>query len=167
MSSKVGHRTIPGWSFTAILFTLALTLASSQQVWAKDITVTVDEADLIRLDRPANEIIIGNPSIADVAVQNGQLLVVTGKSFGLTNVIVLDVKGDEILNRKVRVKTDRSRLVRVHKGRERATYDCDNRCEATLTIGDAEGHFEAINKSIRNKFGVAQAALEGGDSGGQ
>lgn len=167
MSSKVGRQTIRGWHVIAIVCALAFTLSWTGEARAQDISVTVDEAELVRLDHPASEVIIGNPSIADVAVQNGKLLVVTGKSFGLTNVIVLDVQGKEILDRKVRVRTDRSRLVRVHKGRERATYDCDNRCEATLTVGDAEGHFEAINKSIRNKFGVAQAALEGGDSGGQ
>jgi Flp pilus assembly secretin CpaC len=37
----------------------------------------------------AAEVIIGNPTIADVSVQGGNLLVVTGKSFGVTNIISL------------------------------------------------------------------------------
>lgn len=37
-------------------------------------------ATLVRLDRPAAEIVAGNPSIADVSVQSGKVLVVTGKA---------------------------------------------------------------------------------------
>jgi Flp pilus assembly secretin CpaC len=55
-----------------------------------DIIVKYDQSQLLRLKRPAAEIIIGNPSIADVSVQSGNLLVITGKSFGVTNIITLD-----------------------------------------------------------------------------
>ncbi|MEZ5828402.1 MAG: pilus assembly protein N-terminal domain-containing protein [Hyphomicrobiales bacterium] len=54
-----------------------------------DIEVLIDEATLLRLERPAAEIVVGNPSIADVAVQNGKSIVLTGKSFGETNLIAI------------------------------------------------------------------------------
>ena len=59
---------------------------------AEDLIVNYDQSQLVRLPRPAAEIIIGNPAIADVNVQNGNLLVVTGKTFGITNLIVLDAQ---------------------------------------------------------------------------
>jgi Flp pilus assembly secretin CpaC len=158
-----------GWVTTAtgvILGAVVLIAAWSGTATAADITVPSDEARLVRLDRPATEVIVGNPSIADVAVQNGKLLVVTGKTFGITNVIVLDARGREILNKKVRVGTDNARLVRIYKGRGRSSYDCAPRCETALVIGDAEGHFESLSKETRNKFGIAQQALEG-EQGGQ
>src|SRR3972149_3054878 len=57
------------------------------------VQVLVDQATLVRLDRPAAEIVVGNPSIADVSVESGKVLVVTGKSFGETNLIVMDADG--------------------------------------------------------------------------
>jgi Flp pilus assembly secretin CpaC len=34
---------------------------------------------LLRLERPASKIVVGNPSMADVGVQSGKVLVITGK----------------------------------------------------------------------------------------
>lgn len=133
---------------------------------AKDIVVPIDEARLVHMDRPGAEVIVGNPSIADVAVQNARTLVVTGKTFGITNVIVIDAQGREVLNQKVRVQTDQRRLVRIYKGKGRSSYDCTPRCETALIPGDHGDHFEALAKEIRNKFGIAQSALDG-EPGGQ
>ena len=56
---------------------------------ANDLIVKYDQSQLLRLPRPAAAIIIGNPTIADVSVQGGNLLVVTGQSYGITNIIHL------------------------------------------------------------------------------
>jgi Flp pilus assembly secretin CpaC len=69
---------------------LSIAGSSLAQTRAEDLVVNYDQSQLVKLPRPAAEIIIGNPSIADVTVQNGNLLVVTGKTFGITNMIVLD-----------------------------------------------------------------------------
>jgi hypothetical protein len=136
-------------------------LAMTGNVAAQDISVAIDEARLLRLERPGAEIVVGNPSIADISVQNGQLLVVTGKSYGISNIIVLDTQGREILNRRLRVTTDTRRMVTLHKGKNRHTLDCHNRCETALVPGDAPDHFDAVSKTVRGKFGVAQSAVDG------
>src|ERR1019366_2351496 len=51
-----------------------------------DITVGVDRAQVLRVSRPADVFIVGNPAIADATVQDSQTLVITGKSFGSTNI---------------------------------------------------------------------------------
>lgn len=140
-------------------------LAATGDARAQDITVPLDEARLIHLEQPVSDVIVGNPSIADIAVQNGQLLVVTGKSFGMTNLIVLDARGEEIVNRNLRVRSPSARTVRMHKGGARFSYDCPERCETMLVPGDNSDFSSAVSTGIREKIGVAQSAAEG-DAGG-
>ena len=78
---------------------------------AEDLIVNYDQSQLVKLSRPAAEIIIGNPSIADVSVQNGSLLVVTGKTFGITNMIILDAQRNVILDQRILVKRDEAKVV--------------------------------------------------------
>lgn len=128
---------------------------------AGGLKVNVDQAKLIRLDKHGSEVIIGNPSIADVAVQSGKLLVLTGKSAGLTNLIVLDGSGGEVLNEQIFVSADQSQLLLLNKGASRETYICSPDCNPALMSGDSEKYFELLSKEIRNKLGLAQSAAEG------
>ena len=145
-------------AFAIFLFAAVFTTGGAQ---AKDIRVEIDEAMLLKLEHQAAQVIIGNPAIADVAVQNGKLLAITGKSFGVTNLIVVDSKGKQILSKNIAVGIDNSRYVTVHKGRSRASYICTPTCQAALIPGDNADHFEGISKEIRNKFGIAQSAADG------
>ena len=47
------------------------------------VTVNVDQAKLLRLPTRVATIVVGNPLIADVALQTGGVIVVTGKDNGL------------------------------------------------------------------------------------
>lgn len=129
-----------------------------------ELAVRIDEATLLRLDRASAEIIVGNPTIADVAVQSSTMLVITGKSFGLTNIIVLDAKGKEIVNTKVTVRTDERRVVTLRKGTARFSYHCAPRCQETLIIGDYAPQFEKIQKSTTAKFAIVNSSMAGGAS---
>ena len=124
---------------------------------AVNLNVEIDQATLVELEKPGAEVIVGNPSIADVAVQSGKLLVVTGKSAGLTNLMVLDGGGKLIYDKKVVVSADKKRLVTVSKGVARETYSCRPQCDPSLTPGDAEDYFEALAKGIRNKTSCLSA----------
>lgn len=128
---------------------------------AADLNVGVDQARLVRLEKPGVEVIIGNPSIADVSVQSGRALVLTGKSAGLTNLIVLDGAGQTVLDRKVFVSHDAARLVTVNKGAARETHSCSPACGPALMPGDAITFFDPLAKEIRNKLGLSQSAVEG------
>lgn len=128
---------------------------------AKELRVRIDQADIIRLDKRAVEVIVGNPSIADVAVQNGKLLVVTGKSVGLTNLMVLDGQGQMVYDKKISVSVDPKHLVTVNKGAGRQTYSCAPACGPVLVPGDTPTFTDDLNKVIRGKLGLAQASAEG------
>jgi len=127
----------------------------------RDVVVLIDQATMLRLERPAAEVVVGNPSIADVAIQDSKSLVLTGKSFGETNLIVLDAQGKVLINRRVMVAEPQSGYVTVYHGTNRATLHCAPNCETPLVIGDDPAYFDAIGKEIRTKQAIGQSSAEG------
>jgi Flp pilus assembly secretin CpaC len=55
--------------------------------------VHLDQAKVLKLPEKTATLVVGNPLIADVAVQPGGIMVVTGKSYGVTNLVALDRGG--------------------------------------------------------------------------
>ena len=126
-----------------------------------DVEVIIDEATLLRLDRPAAEIVVGNPSIADVSVQSGKVLVVTGKSFGETNLIVMDADGKVVVNRTLIVQEPRTGFVTLYKGASRQTLHCAPHCTPPLVIGDDKEYFKTIGEQIKTKQSISQSSAQG------
>lgn len=133
----------------ALIVMAALCLAASAR--ASDLVVAYDQSQLLRLPRPVASVIIGNPSIADVAIQGGNLLVVTGKTFGITNIIALDSERNIIQDQRVIVQRDEVRIVNLNKGALRQSYSCTPVCSPTLTIGDDKDYFDMISKHAETK----------------
>lgn len=163
---------VSGWLLQqTVLVSLAIIAAwtSIHPVAAADLIVRYDQSQLLRLPRPASEIIIGNPSIADVSLQGGNLLVVTGKTFGITNVIALDADRNVIQDQRVVVERDENRVVNLHKGGTRFTYSCSPNCETNLTIGDDKQYFDLVQKhnSDKTRFSEGSADSSGGSGAAQ
>jgi Flp pilus assembly secretin CpaC len=127
---------------------------------AADLMVRYDQSQLLRLPRAATEVIIGNPSIADVAIQGGNLLVVTGKSFGVTNIIALDAQRNVIQDQRVVVDHDDLRTLSLYKGTKRESYTCTPDCSPTITVGDGMEYFDAIAKSAQQKSNSSAANVD-------
>ena len=74
------------------------------------IDVNVDQAKLVKLPARVATIVVGNPLIADVTLQTGGLIVVTGKGYGATNFIAMDRAGEVLVDRVIQVEgpTDKS-----------------------------------------------------------
>jgi hypothetical protein len=128
---------------------------------AADLVVRYDQSQLLRLPRPVSEVIIGNPTIADVTVQGGNLLVVTGKTFGVTNIIALDADRNVIQDQRVVVDQDDRRTVAVYRGPLRSTYTCSPTCSPALVIGDDPKFFDAITKASQTKTGTSAPTQSG------
>ncbi len=149
-------------------FTLAAAVAlTTQQVAAEDLVVKFDQSQLLQLPRPAAEVIIGNPSIADVAIQAGNLLVVTGKSFGITNIIALDADRKVIQDQRIIVRRDEVRVVNVYKATDRWSYNCVPQCNPTLMPGDSDVFFERTLQHSQKKNSYSEGAAEKASAGGQ
>jgi hypothetical protein len=147
MTGTFGRRRLPIglWAWT-IVFAATFSLASAR---ADTVTVSIDQARVMKLPDNVSTIVIGNPLIADATLQSGGILVVTGKGFGETNMLALDRKGAVVMNETVQVLGPASKdLVVVYKGNERESYSCAPDCERRITLGDAPVYFNAtLNQS--------------------
>jgi hypothetical protein len=125
---------------------------------AESITVNVDDAQTLKLPDKVATIIIGNPLIADATLQSGGILVITGKSFGSTNMMALDRAGKTVMNTTVQVTGPKaSTLVVVYKGVNRESYSCTPECLPRITLGDD-------SKFFGDAMGQSAARIGGGGS---
>lgn len=105
------------------------------------VVVNLDHARIIRLPEKTQTVIVGNPIIADVAVQKSGIMVVTAKSFGETNLIALDATGNMLAESRVVVKASRDSVVTVQRGMERESYACAPACQPAIQLGDNQKFF--------------------------
>lgn len=153
-----------GSAWSRALFLAAATVCAALPMGsatADDLVVQYDQARLLRLPEPASSILVGNPSIAEVSMHSSTLLVVTGKTFGVTNLIVLDDTGRVIMSERLMVKADDQKVVSVQKGTASQTYNCVPKCEPVLKIGDDDNYYQSISKASESKMKIS----EGADSG--
>ena len=75
------------------------------------IAVYVDQAKLVKLPAKVSTIVVGNPLIADVTLQSGGIVVVTGKGYGATNFIAMDRNGEVLVDRQIHPVGRRFRCV--------------------------------------------------------
>lgn len=137
------------------LFTLGAGFAVAPAI-AETVIVEVDRAALLRLDAPATTVILGNPAIADALVQDPRLVVVTGKSYGSTNLIVLDSDGQTIEEITLHVRSAEDGMVTVQRGTARVSFNCAPFCERTLVVGDTADDYDELNTQIQNRINLSQ-----------
>jgi Pilus formation protein N terminal region len=149
----------------AFLLALVLTpaVAAHGAAAAETLTVVLDQAQIMALPERVGTIIIGNPLIADVALQAGGNVVITGKGYGSTNLIVLDRAGATVLTKTIQVVGPRDTVV-VYRGVDRESYSCAPRCERRITLGDAAPYFDATlgQAGVRTSSATGAAAAAPG-----
>lgn len=163
--SKGSSRAILAAMLASTMAIAAMTL-DAPEARANDLVVRYDQSQLLRLPRPAADLIIGNPSIADVSIQGGNLLVVTGKTFGITNIIALDADRNVIQDQRVVVTRDEGRMVNLLKGTSRQSFACTPNCSPTLTIGDETQFFDTVSKHNNTKAKISEGTSDSGGGGG-
>jgi Pilus formation protein N terminal region len=132
------------WRCAGIAAVCALTAMTPSVAGAAadTIDVVLDQAQIVRLPDRVGTIVVGNPLIADVTVQSGGLMVVTGKGYGRTNVIALDHRGAVLLEKAVQVLGPHNVVV-IYRGVDRESYSCAPKCERRITLGDTKDYFDA------------------------
>jgi Flp pilus assembly secretin CpaC len=104
---------------------------------ANDLAVVKDQSKVVKLATQASTIVVGNPAIADVSMQDGSTAFITGKGFGTTNVIAMDRDGRQIASFRVTVTSETARSVTLMKGNSQITLSCAPRCQPALGSEDA------------------------------
>ena len=122
------------------------------------IAVYVDQAKLVKLPAKVSTIVVGNPLIADVTLQSGGIVVVTGKGYGATNFIAMDRSGEVLVDRQIQVEGPTDQLVTVYRGVERESYSCMPICQRRITLGDGETYFKSVIDQAGTLSGQASAA---------
>ncbi len=124
------------------------------------ISVIVDRAKVLHISQPADVVIIGNPAIADATIQDSQTLIITGRSYGTTNLIVLDKEGQSIADKIVTVEPSNDQVVTVYRRALRQTLSCTPECSPILSLGDTPSVFESANSQIQAARSLANAAAK-------
>lgn len=137
--------------FAAAILSLAAAEANAGQIW-----LTMDQVRPYELVKPAGQIVVGNPAIADVTVQDKDRVFLFGKAPGMTNMYIFDDQGEFVDNLVIRVRATTQDMLVMHRGSERTTYTCTTNCEATVTVGDTANTFSQLNQQVNAK--VQQAA---------
>ncbi|HWJ88791.1 MAG TPA: pilus assembly protein N-terminal domain-containing protein [Pelagibacterium sp.] len=133
----------------------ALTPAVAQDQDTITVTVNANMARVLRINAPAATVIIGNPAVADVTIQDPQTLILTGKSFGRTNMIILDANGDPIADTVVEVAQLKSDTVTVFMGAQRTSVACAPSCQPVIMLGDDPNYTSGVITSSTLVEGAA------------
>ncbi|RAI34403.1 pilus assembly protein N-terminal domain-containing protein [Rhodoplanes serenus] len=125
------------------------------------LVVMLDQARLVRMPENVATIVVGNPLIADVSVQSGGVMVVTGKGYGITNLMALDRNGKVLMTENVQVQGAPDTVV-VYRGINRESYSCTPDCNRRITLGDMPLFFEQTISQTSSRNSRAQAGATGG-----
>lgn len=126
---------------------------------ASGIVVSMDRARIVKVPTGTQTLIIGNPLVADVTMLKGNgSMVVSGRSFGTTNLISLDASGNAIDETTIKVIAGNQSLV-VLRGTAQESYSCNPKCSPTVALGDDSKYMTDGVTNIKTRTG---AALTGG-----
>jgi hypothetical protein len=145
--------------FTMCLAGAATLLCASSVFAAQILEVEVDKSRMLTLPAQPGAIVIGNPSIADVST-NGDKLFVHGRTFGETNLMILDIEGNTILEYNLVTRHVSETAVAIYKGSNfggvsRESYSCYPLCESEMQAGDNPLYFNNILSAARGKTDFA------------
>jgi Flp pilus assembly secretin CpaC len=143
-------------AFRTVTIAAACVMLAAPAVALDSITVQTDHAQVLKLPPRATTIVIGNPMIADVTVQKNGSMVVTGKSYGTTNLIAQDPTGAVIGESLIKVEAASDGVVVLQRGLERETYSCTPQCQPTLSLGDVSKQFDTIGAQTTTRNGLAK-----------
>jgi Flp pilus assembly secretin CpaC len=124
---------------------------------SRPIRVVMDYARLVRLPEGAQTLVIGNPLVADVnMVKGNQLFVITGKSFGTTNLIVLDRAGQQVGESIVTVVPANDKVL-VQRGSHRESLSCNPKCVASIDPSDDNAYTQQVINAVMMHEGAMKA----------
>jgi Flp pilus assembly secretin CpaC len=119
---------------SAVLVALgAASVAGAVYAQSARLNVGIDQAQRVALRGAAASVIVGNPQIADVTVVDANTLYVTGKGYGVTEVVAVDAVGRTVFQSEVVVTgAAGSSTVRVWRGGQATEMACASSCAPSV-----------------------------------
>ncbi|WP_426124761.1 pilus assembly protein N-terminal domain-containing protein [Pararhizobium sp. PWRC1-1] len=129
-NTAIGARLLTtAFASLTLLTSLAIPAGAAEEM----LNVYMNHARVLKLDRPVSKVIIGNSDVADATVADAKTIVLTGRSFGTTNLVVLDTDGNAIVDERILVSIDEGNTVRVFRQTVRSVLSCTPNCEEHAT----------------------------------
>lgn len=119
------------------------------------IYVQIDQAKILRLPSETRTVIVGNPMVADISTLRDGTGILTAKSYGTTNLIVLGEKSEVLLETLIGVIAASENIVVVQRGFERETYSCSPICQPLVQVGDGASYFGSTQSQISSRNSLA------------
>ncbi len=135
---------------------IGLSLALAPAALADPFKVSVDQTVVLKLAAPANSVVIGNATVADVAVHDANTLLITGKAFGTTSLTVLDRSGRAIWENMLAVGGSAASELTIVRAGGTYTFSCVDKCRATPMVGDEPEHFQEVMQTVTSKASSAK-----------
>jgi Flp pilus assembly secretin CpaC len=120
------------FKFLSFVAATAITLSASatfSQSAEPGIEVVMNQAKIVKLTQDASTIVVGNPEIVDATVQDSRTIVLTGKGFGMTNLVILNPEGKAVVDQAVFVSRSDEKTLRVYRRAKVQTLSCTPFCE--------------------------------------
>lgn len=116
--------------FIALLPVLAAStlLVGPAQAQSGAVNVSVDGVQRVSLRGAAASVVVANPQIADVVVVDANTLVITGKGYGVTEVVAVDAIGRSLFQNRIVVTAGDAGTVRLWRGAEGTEMVCGSSC---------------------------------------
>jgi hypothetical protein len=149
----------------AIAAIAAAGLARTAQ--AETLSVPIDQSARLSLPAGAQNVMVGNPAIADVNLLDSHNAVLLGRAYGVTNLLVTDNRGRVLMDRQVVVSAPQTDRVTMFKGANASTpagvvnYACAaQRCERTPMPGENTSDYSNFDKPYTAYSDRAAAAAK-------
>ena len=133
--------------------------AAAGEVW-----VTMDTIGRYQMPDGVGQVVLTNPSVADVQVASATELLVFGRLPGFTDVIFQDADGRRLSQVRIRVGNEQAGLVTLYNGNTRYSFSCTTTCEQAMVVGDgALGDANRLAAQAQNKMllGAQTGSLTG------
>ncbi len=132
-----------------------------------NLKLSPDKSELVRLDKPAGSIIIGNPQHLNILADSPQTLVLIPKAQGATHFVVLDNKGEVIMQRHVIISGgEKEKYIRVRRScngktdcQDTSVFYCPDMCHEILL-----GSSEIVNNGPTTMQGSTSSSPEDVDT---
>jgi hypothetical protein len=157
LKERVMRRSI--WMLSMAFATL---LDAGSALAASITTVDLNESRRVMLHGTAANVFVADPAVADVAMIDTHSVIVLGKGYGVTQVLVTDQAGHTLLDSVVAVVGSDAGRVTVFRGQAVQDYHCSSRCETMNGGGGGPGPAGGNNSTVAASSGATGG--QGGDN---
>lgn len=128
-------------------------LENNNNVTHSILNLTPDKSELVRLEKDAASVVIGNPAHVSVLAENSKLLVFIPREPGATYVSVLGQDGNIIMQRHVVVGRAKDNYVRIRRScagsdnescQQTQTFYCPDMCHSISGASEESGAESAV-----------------------